>query len=92
MGGEGAHGADAPPHFDKEPFDPVGRAQLLPVRLGAIQEGQQLLQVAFQTRHSLGGHALPAAFPFPKSPDRFGAMLGLVDEFGLVQAALLGSF
>jgi hypothetical protein len=40
--GKGAHGADTPAHFHKEPFDDVGRAQALPMRLGAIKEGQEL--------------------------------------------------
>src|SRR3974390_3313323 len=77
--GEGAHGANPPPHFDKEPFDDVGGAQAFPVCLGAIEEGQEFFQVCFQTGDGLGSLAVPAGLPLAETAKGFGAMLGLVD-------------
>ena len=39
--GEGAHGADAPSYFDKEPFDHVGGAETFPMCLRTVVKGQQ---------------------------------------------------
>ncbi len=44
-GGKSAHGTDAPADFDKEAFDDIGGAQALPVKLGAIEEGQEFFQI-----------------------------------------------
>ena len=37
--GKGTHGTDPSTHFDKEPFDDIGRAYAFPVLLLAIKEG-----------------------------------------------------
>lgn len=43
-GGEGANGADASVHLDKEPFDHISGAEAFPLCLARVTEGQQLFQ------------------------------------------------
>ena len=91
-GGEGAHGADAPAHFYKEPFNHVGSAQALPMHSGAIKECQQFLQVGLQTSDGPGSLSLPAAFPLSEQLNCLSPVVGLIEELGLLQAVSLGRF
>ena len=91
-GGKGAHGADTAADFYEEAFDDIGGAQSFPVSLGAIKEGQEFFEIPFQAGHSLGGLSLPSPLPLPEQLDCFSPVRSLINEFGLVQARLLGSF
>ena len=91
-GGEGAHGADPAAHLDEESLNHVGGAEPLPVRWRAVEEGQEFLQIGFQAGDGLGRRGLPAGLPGPEAADRLGAVGGLVDEFGFLQAGALGGF
>jgi len=91
-GGEGAHGADAPAHFYKEPFNHVGGAQAAPLRGWKPEDREEFFQVAFQAVHGARSALLPAPFPFPKASDRFLLVLGLVEEFCFLQTLSLRGF
>ena len=91
-GGKGAHGADAPTHFDEEPFNDISCAQTFPVGFRTTEEGEEFFQVGLQTGDGLGRLLAPAPFPLAEAIEGFCAMWGLIDELGLLQAGLLRGF
>ena len=53
--GKVAHGSLPPSHFPKGPFNDVGRANDLADRRWEGEDGEQLVEVAFQTGDGFGG-------------------------------------
>ena len=56
---------------------------------GAVQEGQQLLQVILDALDGFGGNVPPVGSPLAESLNRLPARWGLVDRLGLNQAEFL---
>src|SRR5437868_1433350 len=78
--------------FDKEPFDNIGSANALPMLLRAIKEGQQFLKILGYAGDRLGRLGLPARLPLAKRFQGRLAVLGLIDELGLLQTGALRGF
>ncbi len=77
--GKGTHGADAPAHFDKEPFDHIGGAQAAALCGRELKNRKQFLQIGFQANALRGERFFPSApsicesaeaLPVGERPDR----------------------
>ena len=90
--GKCAHLSDSASDFHKEPLDHVGGPDASPMLFRTSKEGQEFLNVLGQALDGFGSAGLPTFLPFSETLQRFGAVLSLINKFGLLQARPLGSF
>src|ERR1700752_710353 len=79
-----SHRASSSPDFTKRSFDEVGGSQTAPkFRLVNLKEVKQLIEIAFQTSHSLGIVFAPARGESPLSLGRF-SLIGSIQRWGRI--------
>ena len=86
---EASHGPGSAAYLSESPLDGIGGAHLLSVGLGAVQEGQQLLQVLLQADDGFGCHRAPVGGPVSVAADSLSPGMGLVDRLGFPETRLL---
>src|SRR3989338_9907905 len=82
---EAPDGPRPAPHLPEAAFDDIGRAELDPLRDGAVQERQQFLEITRQTGDGLRGDGTPLLRPAPEPSHRLPSRRGGVDRLRLRQ-------